>query len=357
MLPRISLREIARQAGVHVTTAARAVKDDPRVKPATAGRIKALVKKLGYAPDPALSALIAYRRAKKPPHYRETVAWLTNYRERLGWRLGAYVFYREGASEALRSHGYELEDFWLREPGLDGRRATQVLVSRGIRGLLICPLQVSSGHLNLEWQRFCVMTFGYSLARPQFHLATSSHYQAGITALRQLEALGYHRIGLAISLDFDERMNRMWTAAYRMTLSPSDALEPFYFADRGVLTRRAAAPLFIEWFKKVRPEAIIATAGPVVHWLRQAGYKIPADVGLVECNLQETETDRSGVVEASREIGRAAGHHLAAMLQRGEYGVPLQPQRLLIDGAWRDGPTTRKATSRPESVGTKAGNF
>ena len=60
--PRVILKQVAAAAGVHVSTAWRALKNDTYVEPAKRVRIRAKAKEMGYAPDPMLTALSHYRR-------------------------------------------------------------------------------------------------------------------------------------------------------------------------------------------------------------------------------------------------------------------------------------------------------
>ena len=216
---RVTLRNVAAKAGVHHTTASRALKNDPRVNPETLARIRTIAEHMGYMPDPMLSSLNAYRHASRASQYHGTIAWITNFSTRDGWRNSScYELYFQGAGEQLMRHGYRLEEFWLREPGLTARRSSQVLLHRGIRGLAICPLEISRGHLSLQWEKFSAVSFGYSLVGPRLHLFSAAHYRAMITGIRKLRALGYRRIGMVTSHEFDERMERMWTAAYHAEL-------------------------------------------------------------------------------------------------------------------------------------------
>ncbi|MDD5350078.1 MAG: LacI family DNA-binding transcriptional regulator, partial [Chthoniobacteraceae bacterium] len=114
MQTRVTLRDVAAKAGVHHTTASRALKNDPRVCPETLAKIKAIAEQMGYTPDPMLSALNAYRNASGHSQNHGTIAWLTNYPTRDGWRISScYALYFRGASEQLLRHGYHLEEFWL----------------------------------------------------------------------------------------------------------------------------------------------------------------------------------------------------------------------------------------------------
>ena len=61
MTPRIRLKDIAEKAGLSVAAVSMALKDHRSLPASTIKKVKALAKKMGYAPDPALSALAAYR--------------------------------------------------------------------------------------------------------------------------------------------------------------------------------------------------------------------------------------------------------------------------------------------------------
>jgi DNA-binding LacI/PurR family transcriptional regulator len=339
MQTRVTLRDVAAKAGVHHTTASRALKDDPRVQAETLAKIRAIAKEMGYMPDPMLSSLNAYRHASRPSQYHGTVAWITNFPTRGGWRDSTcYSLYFKGASEQLMRHGYNLEDFWLREPNLTGRRASQVLMHRGIRGLLICPLAISRGHLSLNWDKFSAVAFGYSLVRPKLHLFSAAHYRAMITGMRKLRALGYRRIGMVTSDDMNERMDRMWTAAYRSELPPTTRSRavPICLLGTGVHASGSESgdkQQMMKWFRTHKPDAIITPTTPVVEWLMEDGYAVPKDVA-VACMSLHYEGITPGIIEPSREIGCAAANFLVSMLQRGEYGVPSLPQRVLMEGTW-----------------------
>ena len=341
MNPRVTLREVAAKAGVHHTTASRALKNDPRVQADTLAKIRSIAEEMGYMPDPMLASLNAYRHASRVSPYHGTIAWITNFPRRDGWRESScYELYFQGAREQLMRHGYQLEEFWLRETDLSARRASQVLLHRGIRGLLICPLSISRGHLSLEWEKFSAVSFGYSLVRPKLHLFSAAHYRAMITAMRKLRAQGYRRIGLVTSHEMNERMDWIWTAAYRADFPkalrgqiPPVCLLKAKARASSINLDNGFKPMFLKWFRTHKPDAIITPTIPVVEWLTEEGYQVPKDVAVV-CASLHYEGITSGIVEASREIGCAAANFLVGMLQRGEYGIPTIPQRVLLEGTW-----------------------
>lgn len=342
MYTRVTLRDVAAKAGVHHTTASRALKNDVRVNPETLARIKAIAEQLGYMPDPMLASLNAYRHASRASQYHGTVGWITNFSTRAGWRdSDCYQLYFKGASEQLMRQGYRLDEFWLREPSMTAGRSSQVLLHRGIRGLLICPLGISRGHLSLQWGRFSSVTFGYSLVRPQHHLFTAAHYRAMIIGMRKLRALGYRRIGMVTDHEFDERMDRMWTAAYRAELPALPGSQSVPICLLPTIPRSASGVydrMVVDWYRKHRPEAIISPSTPVYEWLTEAGCRVPDEVAVVSLSLHK-EGAVAGIIESSEEIGRAAADFLVGMLQRGEYGIPAIARRVLLEGHWFEGKT------------------
>ena len=340
---RVILLDVAERAGVHVSTAARAMKSDPRLKPQTIVLVQRIAKEIGYEVDPMLAALSVYRTAQRPNRHQGTIAWVTNYPTREGWNSEVFGLYRKGAAESLKRQGYRLEDFWLREPGVTARRASQILHNRGIRGLLICPLPVSHGHLSLEWCHFATVSFGYTLFRPQFTFVTSAHYQNIQTCFRKLYRAGCHQVGLILPKLMDDRMHKIWTAAYHAAITESNRKKapPIFYLREGDTQKKA----FLKWFASYRPNAIISFWDIYIEYLREIGIRVPEDVSFVHPALQESSKEITGILEPSVEIGHAAADYLVSMLQRGEFGVPAMPHQILLKGYWNPGTTAKKAAS------------
>jgi DNA-binding LacI/PurR family transcriptional regulator len=346
---RVVLRDVAAKAGVHLTTAARAMKNDPRVQPETLRKIQTIAQEMGYMPDPMLSALSTYRIATRPSLYHGTVGWITNFPARDGWQVESFRLYRLGAAEALARHGYLLEDFWLREPKMTGRRAAQILQSRGIRGLLVCPLPTHCGRISLSLENFAAVTFGYTLARPAIHRVTTSHYENMQNCMRQLYHLGYRRPGFVIWDEISKRVGEQWTAAYRTPpfVGKWDGDVPILQLPKNPTTfSEASRDLFLRWVKVSRPDAVLVVDRHILDWLTEAGYRVPEDIAYVSPSLQESNVEHAGVFETSHDVGRAAGDFLAGMLTRGEYGIPEVPRRILLDGIWQIGKTARNLVGK-----------
>ena len=107
MKRRVTLADVAKQAGVHTTTVSLALRNHPRLPEATRQRLRALAEKMGYTPDPAMQALVAYRKNIGHHSYGLRLAYLTNWSTQWGWKkaLGHDQFY-QGAT----ARGRELSE-------------------------------------------------------------------------------------------------------------------------------------------------------------------------------------------------------------------------------------------------------
>ncbi|HMN93234.1 MAG TPA: LacI family DNA-binding transcriptional regulator [Hydrogenophaga sp.] len=92
---RITLQDVARQAGVSPITASRALRGERGVAPELAERVKQASADLGYVPDPAARALASQRGTQVPV----LIPSLTN---------ALFVDLVEAAHSALEPHGYQL---------------------------------------------------------------------------------------------------------------------------------------------------------------------------------------------------------------------------------------------------------
>src|SRR5690606_8938456 len=128
-------------------------------------------------PDPALSALSHYRHGKASAG-SAILAWLSNWPKREDWRNELWVHHFTGASRRAKELGYQLEHFWLREPGMSWARREQMFKTRNIRGLVVAPQPIPHRPIQLTWSRYAAVTIGYSLQSPALHTVTSFHFRS-----------------------------------------------------------------------------------------------------------------------------------------------------------------------------------
>jgi len=345
-----SLREVARRAGVSAMTASRALRNHGAVSAASRQVVLQAAQELGYRPNPLISALMTQRRASRVVRDPLAIAFVTSFPTRSGWRASRINRdFHDGAAAACARQGYKLEDFWLREPGMSGRRLSSILYHRGVNGVMIAPLPVALGHLRLEWDLFSAVALGYSLAFPRLHRAVNHQFRSIRVALRRLRKRGCRRIGLALKASIDERVEHHYLGGYLVDqhrAAPGDRIPPHVPPDRDW-----CAEGFLRWFKEHRPEVVITHHEAVAEWLARAGVGVPGDVALVQLNLPDKSGAVAGIYQNGLEVGAAAADFLVSMLLRNDRGLPALPHSVLVEGTWVEGltlPGPRERASKSE---------
>ncbi|WP_309383121.1 LacI family DNA-binding transcriptional regulator [Cerasicoccus frondis] len=346
MNSRVTLRDIAEAADVHYSTVSLALRDHPRVSVAVREKIKTLAQEMGYVPDPALSALNAYRKTKLPVHYKSTIAWIDTWVNQHELRdQPTFNDYYTGASERARQLGYSLEEFKLRDSDLSSKRLSQILVSRGIVGLLLPPIENPGKPLELDYEQFSTVTFGYSITPHLFHLATNHQFHSMSLALEELAKLGYQRIGVFLHEYVDSKTDNAYTSSYWrfQQRHPERKHIPACIVPDEQSDREA----LVAWFNQYKPDVIISdTDEPTTEMLAKMGLRVPQDIGCAWLSQSGENDLRAGIDQKGQLIGQTAIDFLVGMLQRGERGIPATPIRMLVEGAWRPGQTVQQQKQR-----------
>ncbi len=332
-----NLQDVASKAGVHRTTVSLALRDHPRIPAATRERVKMIAARLGYRINPLVSALMKSRRSGRAEKH-VTLAYVTNYPTRFGWRPRNHdrPDFFPGATERARDFGYKLEHFWLAEPGMTPARFCDILAARGINGLIVGRLPPGQHAMKLDWARFSCVALGLTLRDPLLHHVTENHFDTAWQAMQRCRERGYRRVGFVFSEANDSpRVGDRWLGAFlaqQQFFPPRDRLPPCPAVP-------ADEPAFRAWFKRTRPDAILANhAGPVHAWLARLGRRVPRDVGLVELE-DHPELGSAGVYYDPAKIGALAVEMLLGLLHRNATGVPADQHEILLTGEWRDGET------------------
>ena len=368
---RVTLADIAKKAGVHVTTVSLAMRNHPRLPENTRARIKQMAQEMGYAPDPLLRALIAYRRHRMPRHSTPTLAYVTNWQTRWGWKkVPAHLQFFAGAEAKAKDLGYQLEHFWLHEDGFTQKRMGRVLYARGINGLIVASHSREMGdELELEWQHFSAVKIDYFPHRPLLHNVTNNQCNIIRLAMRKVLAAGYRRIGFVVHRGWDHAVDHNWTAGFlceqqhlpvrdRVPAHVFPEAEPVYrwFNETNASVQADLKP-FAKWLKQHKPDVIVAKAAYVLPLLEQLKLKIPEDIAFVNLFLDQADGTMAGVRQNHEVVGGVAVEILAGQLQQNKFGLPAVPTTTFVEGDWCDGatcpPRATASVERNQRVATR----
>lgn len=359
---RVTLADIGRRAGVHATTVSLALRNDPRLPEKTRKRLQTLSREMGYAPDPWIRALVQYRGRIKPRMSRPTIAYLTNWATRWGWKkVTAHPDFFKGASDRAEELGFHIEHFWLREPGLTHQRLSSMLYARGITGIIIASHGREMGDaLRLDWNQFSAVKIDFFPHQPAVHNVTNNQCDIARLAVQQVIAAGYRRIGFVMHRGWDHAVDHLWTAGYlceQQALPDKLRMPVHLFPDAEPVDRWlnesktdvvADAGALQAWIEKYQPEVIISKASFVLPVLRDLGLRVPRDIAFVDIFLEEENGERAGVRQNHATVGSLAVELLAGQIQHNKRGIPEIPTTTYVEGTWFDGRTLPRLKARGE---------
>ena len=332
--PRPSLRSLAAEAGVSPMTVSLALRNSAEISPAVRARLQRLAAARGYRPDPHVAKLMHHLRTRAPARAGANLCALlqTWPRDRLGPRnfldrlLGAL---RERAESLGYAFGtLNLDDFATRA------QLQRVLVSRGVEGLLLLPLREPADLARrLDWGAFATVSVTSTVLAPHFHTVTPNHFDNMVRGCRELTRAGFRRIGLAMSQEWDRRVNHRWSGgiAWQNQFGGGAPVAPLIDPRPGP---DLDAGTLADWLARERPDAVIfETLDRTV--LERALRTVPARrrPRVVTMNWPNAAAD-CGIDQRVERLGTVAVEQLDAMLRRGERGVPGQPHGTFIDGVW-----------------------
>ena len=338
------MQDIADEAGVSRMAVSYARRNNPKVPSETRERIRKIAETKGYRPDPLIQHLSTHlANARRSPH-SGCIAYVTTDRAKSAWHwVPAYRTAFDALSARAEELGYRVEEFWLGEPGMNAAKLSRILVHRGVAGIIVAPVPGGVKPPRMKWAEFASVALGYSMREPEVHRVVNHQLHTGLEAIRQLQSLGYKRIGLCVSRDQDERVDNAW-------------LHALLFHHSGIPAGRRVAPHLPEeltregilrWVEAERPDCLLVQDKSIRGYLTDAGHRVPEDMGVVMLDRNAaTEPDLAGMNQRHDKIGAACVELLVAQIHRNEKGLPAAPLTVMIDGVWVPGKTASSRASR-----------
>ena len=359
MNSRVTLTDVAKRAGVHYTTVSLALRNHPRLPKATRERLRELAEHMGYRPDPLLHALAEYRNSKKVRQGIATLAYLTNWSSRWGWKqVSSEAEFYLGAEERAAKLGYKLEHFWRGEPQMTDQRLTDVLSARGITGIIVASDDGENIVPALDWDKFSAVKIGVSPSLSPLHQITIDRASAIPLALHHVIAAGYKRVGVVLDRTCDEGSALLEAARSfeRQVRDASVQLATYVFSkpvrpattDSLYIDRQTRA--FKSWMVDAAPEVLVSTTGLIRPMLDSMNLAAPLDIAFVDVMLENANGEVAGVKTNCRFAGETAVEALAAQMNQHLYGLPEVATTTLVNGSWVDGESfpPLAAYQRPE---------
>ncbi len=324
-----------------------ALNGSPRISAAMRERVLNLAESLGYRPDPALRSLANYRRGQQPQPFRSTLAWVHSMPSAEAWKGSAvYAEFFEAACRRAEKLGYKLENFWIESGRLSERRASQILISRGIRGLILMPHTSSRHHYDLDWHEFnAVRVLDDTQELPRLNTIITDHYGNLRLALAEILARGYRRPCLVTTHELEGRLLNHLSAAYLGAMAASGEKWPGIYWNE-----EPSEAKFSAWLDKTRADAVLVayenrTYAGIIRSLLNRGATGHRPVGICMPCLPDPRwrpkwlPDVTGIDECWNVLAEHAVNILVQTLEHFESGIPRLAMRHQLIGAWHHGTT------------------
>ncbi|AHF91269.1 LacI family transcriptional regulator [Opitutaceae bacterium TAV5] len=314
-----TLHDVAREAGVSHMTVSRVVRGSRAVRLATAQQVRDVIARLGYRPDPALSALAAYRQRGGGAARGSTLVFID---------CDGTAFTRDvwaGAREEAALDGYACEQVPLPPSPAAQRRLGRVLFHRGVRGLLFGPSEHPQEFTGWAWPEFAAVSLGALTHRPALHAVAMDYFHGAFSGCERLFANGCRRLGLVVDPHLESRTGGTWLGGYAAAVLPRHA--PLICPDgaRGDPSRLQA------WLRRHRIDGVLTIHPEIAKVLRTRGLA----AAFLNSGGAALHSFPYYALQPA-EIGRHGVRLLHPAVLRREFGLPAAPQRVSLRGTWID---------------------
>lgn len=306
-----NVRQIAREAGVSITTVSRVLNNHPRVSQKARERVLAAANEVRYV---------------APVGKRSTcnIALLYTGESSLGSPFDAQLMW--GMSAGLEEHGYDLMMLDATRSLQAGETYSQLFMRKGVRGVVLRTTQATRNVcVAIAEEGFPAVVIGDRFDQPGMRFIYSDSREPSREAIDHLISMGHQRIAICLNvvddsdhadrlLGYQQAMNDHGLPIDRKLILRSPANRPGGMQ----LVRRVAAMVD-------RPTALFitdpATAAGAFKEARAVGLDVPVDLSIVGFDdgdaRFDTYPEMTAVCQDTGELGRAAMSALHEVIETG----------------------------------------
>ncbi|MEU0127357.1 MULTISPECIES: LacI family DNA-binding transcriptional regulator [unclassified Streptomyces] len=309
---RVTIADVAREAGVSKTTVSRVINLKGEVDGSTAARVREVIANLGYVPS---SGAVGLARGRS-----RTVGMLV---PTLTWPWMGEVL--QGVVDTVEAADYGLLLFTCNRGAESVERFTTQVSARAFDGLVVVEPENTLDQLTaLHRSGLPIVLIDDRGHHPEFASVVTTNHEGGASAARHLRAAGRTRpLVVTGPRHFGCVSDRL--AGFRSVLPTELVVDGDFTESRGRLAVEELLARGVE-FDSVFALNDISAAG-VLRALRAAGRRVPDDVAVVGFDdipmAEHTEPPLTTVHQPTRRMGEAAAHLLLSHL--GGTAVPDGP--------------------------------
>ncbi len=334
---RITLKDVAACCGVSVAAVSYALHDNPRISEATRLAIRKAADKLGYRPDPFLSALVSYRSNVKVARVQGEVAVLYPCRK-TSPHSRLFRFHRESFGRRMADQGYSVSDFYLDTIDYASKRLRQILLARNIRGLVLGWGFEPQTLADFPWQEFVVVSTERVIVHSSIDRISMNHSRAIRDVMEKVRNKGHRRVGLIYYDDTPLAVKKNLLGGYLVEMEMAGELDARLHVFEH---RRGESPeRFRKWLRESKPDALLSHRRIDHAFFEKAGVKFPRDYGYAVAEIDDANPGVDSGVYVVDTMGQILANTLVRkMVTYDSVSLETEGHIMLVNGVWHDGVT------------------
>lgn len=337
--PPATMRDVAKAVGVSTMTISRVLRRQRHAaSPELSQRIRATAKRLGYKPNPLVSALMSERAKKRQPGHDSVIAWIMS-ESASAYPMTAQAL--EGARARAQELGFRIEVFSPESVGHSGAKLRKILQARGILGCIVSLWIAPEFIEDMGLEHFAWATqaqknkvcFGISFVGVD-------HGRYSEIAVETAAAMGYQRPGFFSTLPLDQPYLRLLLKAVALhaLIHQYQPLRPYFVGE----SPRPQA--FREWAQRERPDVILLMSKESIREWQAIPPAERKPYGWIYLGAAPDHPELAQITHNIHDMGRALVDRISAALYRNEFGPRHEPDIVLKDVSFVPG------ASLPEQI-------
>ena len=338
-----TLKDVARKLNLSVPTVSQGLRNTGNISKATCMRIQAAAKEMGYRPNLFAAALRqgsqnkSLRNAmpvaiiKMPLQFDPKNSAI----KQAHYPLTPII---HGIVRRSRELGYRVETFAPQSPR-DLSNLLKALYSQGFQGIFLPAVGAVIQLEAREWDPFSVVACGRYDQTVPFHSVRQEIFEGNRFLYNQVILRGYRRICVALVSHKPKLLDDFAREAARDTCRPPGD-EKFHLVTFSTDKKPSE---IVALAKKDRVDAVVGFSDSHYYYLRDAGIKIPEDVGYAALHIPHRNdgdaTPISGLFPLHDYEGVVAANRMDTMIRHREQGIPPVREQTVIESQWQEGST------------------
>ena len=207
--------------------------------------------------------------------------------------------------------------------------------------MVLAAFQPGFAEIALNWDDYAVAKIHSRHTEPNATVVANDQLREVRMAYRHLAALGYDRIGLAVSRADEDACGHRHTAGYLMELAsipPDRQVPPLIFPYN--TSGDVLGDMIARWVKRHQVDVVLCNWISIREMIERSGLRVPQDVACACLCLCDPMPDNlAGVRPHLHLVGERAVSIVVTHLKSGQLGPPEIPSSIYVQSTWQDGPS------------------